>query len=66
MLPEDTFVYRDHPQQAIKAIQPKRYLTAMKLIYDRFLIAGELRQEVDTRARKSARMLGIVEWLKRY
>lgn len=39
MIPEDTFIYRDHPNQSIKSPLPEVYRDSMKKIYDKFAIA---------------------------
>ena len=66
MIPEDTFIYRDHPQQAIKSPPPELYRTSMAKIYDKFAVSGELREQVDNHVNKATRMLKVVGILKKY
>ena len=66
MLPEDTFIYRDHPQQSIKTVDPYLFWEVHTYVYDRFHISGEKRLELDILVKNSVRTLKIIQLLKKY
>lgn len=66
MLPEITFVYRDHPYQSIKVIDPDTLSQAYNFVYDRFHIEWEERLVLNEQKNNTVRSLRLIRFLKKY